>query len=99
MFEPTLEVSYGETAHRFHLIGAETTPCFQVKKSVIKGAVEREENTFFTGVVTAGACVLTTDVASIELGTFDKFFCPSGLGAYTIEADEEVQILECFPPA
>jgi mannose-6-phosphate isomerase len=99
MFEPRLEVTYGETAHRYHLIGAETTPCFGVKKSVIKGVVEREESTFFTGVVTAGACVLKTDDASIELGTFDKFFCPSGLGAYTIEADEEVQILECFPPA
>jgi mannose-6-phosphate isomerase len=39
-----------------------------------------------------------TDEAAIELRTFDKFFCPAGLGPYTIEADEEVQILECFPP-
>ena len=99
MFEPELEVTYGETAHRYHLLGAETTPCFRVKKSVIRGIVEREEDTFFTGVVTSGSCVLRTDAAAIELGTFDKFFCPAGLGAYTIEADEEVQILECFPPA
>jgi mannose-6-phosphate isomerase len=98
MFEPRLEVTYGETAHRYHLIGAATTPCFQVKKSVIKGVVERQENTFFTAVVTAGACVVRTDDAVIELDTFDKFFCPAGLGVYTIEADEEVQILECFPP-
>ena len=99
MFEPKLEVTYGETAHRYHLLGAETTPCFRVKKSVIRGIVEREEDTFFTGVVTSGSCVLRTDAAAIELGTFDKFFCPAGLGAYTIEADGEVQILECFPPA
>ena len=99
MFEPRLEVTYGETARRYHLIGAETTTCFRVKKSVIKGVVEREESTFFTGVVTAGACALKTDAAAIELGTYDKFFCPAGLGPYTIEADEEVQVLECFPPA
>ena len=99
MFEPKLEVTYSKTAHRCHLLGAETTPRFRVKKSVITGRVEREENTFYTGVVTSGSCVLKTDAAVIELDTFDKFFCPSGLGNYTIEADEEVQILECFPPA
>jgi len=99
MFEPGLEVTYGETAHRYDLIGAETTPCFRVKKSVIQGVLEREESTFFTGVVTAGTCVAKTEEATVELGTFGKFFCPAGLGPYTIEAEEEVQILECFPPA
>jgi len=99
MFEPELEVTYGKTAHRYLLIGAETTPCYQIKKSVIKGVVEREESTFFMGVITAGFCVLKTDEIAIEFETFDKFFCPAGLGIYTIEADEEVQILECFPPA
>jgi mannose-6-phosphate isomerase len=99
MFEHGLERTNEETAHRYHLIGAETTPCFQIKKSVIKGIAKREENTFFTGVVTAGSCVLKTEEVAIELDTFDKFFCPAGLEAYIIEADEEVQILECFPPA
>ncbi len=98
MFEPRLEETHGPTAHRYHLIGAETTACFQVKKSVIKGVVEREECTFFTGVVTSGACVVKTDETATELDRFDKFFCPAGLGAYTIEAEQEVHILECFPP-
>jgi len=99
MFEPQLEETYGETAHRYHLLGEETTPCYRIKKSVINGVVTRRENSFFIGVVTGGACVLRTDEAAIKLDTFDKFFCPAGLGEYTIEADEEVQILECFPPA
>jgi len=99
MFEPQLEETYGEFAHRYHLIGDETTPCYRVKKSVISGVVTRQENTFYTGVITAGACVVRTEEAVVELGTFDKFFCPAGLGNYTIEAEEEVQILECFPPA
>ena len=99
MFEPKLETTYGDTAHRYSLIDADTTPCYRVKKSVIKGTVTRREDTFYTGVVTAGNCVLRTEEAEIELGTFDKFFCPAGLGAYTIEAQEEVQILECFPPS
>lgn len=98
MFEPRLEAAYGETAHRYHLIGAETTPCFRIKKSVIKGVIERQENTFFTGVITAGSCVLKTGDATIALDTYGKFFCPAGLGNYTIEAEQEVHILECFPP-
>jgi mannose-6-phosphate isomerase len=99
MFEPRLEETYGDTSHRYHLIGEETTPCYRVKKSVIKGVVTREEGTFYTGVITAGSCVIKTEQAAVELGTFDKFFCPAGLGEYTIKADEEVQILECLPPA
>lgn len=82
MFEPQLEVTYSKTAHRYGLIGAETTPCFRVKKSVIKGEVKREEDSFFTAIVTAGSCLLKTDAAAIELKPFDKFFCPSGLGPY-----------------
>jgi mannose-6-phosphate isomerase len=99
MYQPRLETEYSPTARRYHLLGAETTPCFQVKKSVITGAVEREESSYFTGVVTAGRCVLKTSESAIALDTFGKFFCPAGLGRFIIEADEEVQILECFPPA
>jgi mannose-6-phosphate isomerase len=98
MFEPQLETTYSETAHRYRLIDSDTTPCYRVKKSVIEGTVTREEDSFYIGVVTAGSCVLRTDEGAIKLDTFDKFFCPSGLGSYAIEADEEVQILECFPP-
>jgi mannose-6-phosphate isomerase len=99
MFEPRLEMTFGETAQRYGLIDAATTPCYRVKKSEIKGVVQREEDTFFTGVITAGRCVLRTGEAVVELDTYDKFFCPAGLGAYTVEAEEEVHILECFPPA
>ena len=99
MFDPQLEATYHETAHRYRLIGPETTPRFQVKKTVLKGSLTREENTFFTGVVVDGACVVKTNAGEVKLDTLDKFFCPAGLGSYTIEADAEVHILECFPPA
>jgi mannose-6-phosphate isomerase len=99
MFEPRLESSYGNTGNRYALIGEETTPCFQVKKSVINGIAERAEDSFYIGVVTAGSCAVTTSGSKVELGTYDKFFCPAGLESYTIEAQNEVQILECFPPA
>ncbi len=98
MFEPKLEATYGECGNRYSLIGPETTPCFRVKKSVIRGSVQREENTFFTGVVTSGECIVRTDRHEIKLNTFGKYFCPAGLGSYTIESETEVQILECFPP-
>lgn len=98
MFEPSLEAIYGDSGQRYSLIGAETTPCFRVKKSIIHGTVEREEDSFFVGVVTQGSCVVKTGDTSLKFDTFDKFFYPAGLGPYTIEADDGVQILECFPP-
>ena len=93
MFEPKLETTYGDAGHRYNLIGPETTPRFGVKKSTINGTVERTENTFFTGVVTSGSCILKTDQHELRLDTLDKFFCPAGLGRYTIQAENEVQIL------
>ncbi|NIP17077.1 MAG: hypothetical protein GWM87_02105 [Xanthomonadales bacterium] len=99
MFGPRLEKTWSDTAHRYHLVGPETTPCFRVKKSVIAGVVEREDDSFYIGVVTGGSCVLKTGEGAVRLGEFDKFFCPAGLGAYTIEAEDEVRILECLPPA
>lgn len=98
MFEPQLEATYGEAGNRYRLIGRETTPCFGVKKSVIKGTIERAEDSFFIGVVTEGRCVVRTDGHAFELNQFSKFFCPAGLGSYTIESETGVQILECFPP-
>ena len=98
MFEPKLETTYDGAGHRYSLIGPETTPCFRVKKSTIHGKVEREETAFFIGVVTSGDCVVKTSEQEIKLDTMSKFFCPAGLGSYTIEAEQEVQILECFPP-
>lgn len=98
MFEPRRELTYGSSGCRYELIGPETTPCFSVKKSVIQGEVRRRESSFFTGVVTAGSCVLRTEEEEVSLGTFDKFFCPAGLGEFKIESEEEVHILECFPP-
>jgi len=98
MFEPRLEVTYGKNAHRYHLIGPETTPCYRIKKSIVQGTIERHETTFFIGVITKGSCVIKTPESAIELKTYDKFFCPACLGPYTIKADDEVHILECFGP-
>lgn len=99
MFEPALESTYGETASRYSLIGPETTPCFRVKKSVIQGTVERVEDTFFTGIVTDGSCIIRTADHEVSLDTFSTFFCPADLGTYSIETESGVEILECFPPA
>ena len=66
---------------------------------MLTGSLTRQEDGFFTGVVVDGACVIKTESGEVKLDTLDKFFCPAGLGSYTIEAEQEVHILECFPPA
>ncbi|QDT01066.1 class I mannose-6-phosphate isomerase [Adhaeretor mobilis] len=98
MFQAQREATYGDAGHRDSLIGPETTPCFRVKKSTICGSVQRTEDSFFAGVVTSGECIIRTAEHELKLKRLSKFFCPAGLGSYTIEAEREVQILECFPP-
>lgn len=98
MFQPKEEVAYGESGKRYSLIGPEATSCFSVKKSVIRGTVERAEDSFYIGVVTEGECVVKTDGHECKLNKFSKFFCPAGLGNYTIQSDAGVEILESFPP-
>ena len=58
MFSPKLETTYNDDSKRYNLIGPETTSCYRVKKSVIRGVVEREDSEFYIGVVTDGACTV-----------------------------------------
>lgn len=81
------------------LIGAEQTPCFRVAKTHLHGAVTKEEDTFFIAIVTAGSLDVRIGGRIHRLQTYDKFFCPAGLGTLELVPDGAAEILECFPPS
>ena len=98
-FEPQLIRTYpNEAGAQFHLIGAETTPCMQIKKSVITAPVEKTENQCFIGILTQGTATLCSGNERRTLNTYDKFFYPANFGALRIEPDGPIEILECYPP-
>lgn len=83
---------------QYDLIGEETTPCMRVRKSVIRGPVEKREEPCFIGIVTRGRARLSTGADSRVVKTYDKFFHPAGARKFRIEPEDEVEILECQPP-
>ncbi len=98
-FSPQLLREYDEgKGKQYHLIGNETTPCMQVKKSVITGPIEKREKQCFIGIITKGSAVLSKDGEKRQVSKFDKFFYPAKFGDLTIDPNGTVEILECYPP-
>lgn len=83
----------------YALIGEETTPCLQMRESVLRAGIRREEEQFFIGIVTRGRVRLRHGTASRVVECYDKFFYPAGAKGFTMEPmDGEAVILECAPP-
>ena len=98
-FEPRLICSYPNAAGgHFHLLGEETTPCMQVRQSLLSGTVHKREDQCFIGVVTKGGARLSNGGDSCRVKTHDKFFFPAGADNFLIEPDGSMEMLECYPP-
>lgn len=98
-FEPRRIRDYPDGAgSQFHLIGRETTPCMEIRKSVIRKPVRKDGNRCFIGILTRGRARLSTGKSSRVVEPYDKFFCPAGEDSLVIEPFGEAEILECFPP-
>ena len=81
----------------YHLLGEETTPCMQVRKSVLSGAVAKKEAQCFIGIVTGGTLRLSTAHDTTVMKKYDKFFYPAG-SDLLMEPSGETELLECYPP-
>jgi mannose-6-phosphate isomerase len=98
-FAPTKIRDYPDDAgSQYHLIGPETTPCMQVRKSVLTGPVRKDEDQCFIGIVTKGQVKLSKGDSSRKVETYGKFFYPAGEDSLVIEPVGEAEILECYPP-
>lgn len=90
---------YSESSFQETLIDENITDKFVVKKSTIKGSVEKVESDFYIGIVVDGECSIEIDSESTQLKKLDRFFCPAGIDSATIHAETGVEILECYPPS
>lgn len=98
-FQPRKLRDYPGGGAQYHLIGEETTPCMQIRQSVLKGPVERQEDQCFIGIVTEGAVRISTGNDSRDLQKYDKFFFPAMAKDFKMEpVGAEATVLECLPP-
>lgn len=89
----------GPNSWQESLIGPDRTPCFRVTKSHINDSVVKEESGCHIGIVTSGACIVSSGGREHRLRQYDKFFCPAGLGPLHFSPEPGAEILECHPPA
>ena len=81
------------------LIGSELTACFRVARSHLHERVTKTESSFQIAIITAGSVEIRAHGHTYQLKTYDKFFCPAGMGPLEIIPHGSAEILECFPPA
>jgi mannose-6-phosphate isomerase len=95
---PRRRRALGPDSYQDNLIGLERTSCFAVRKSTLRGPVQKIESSAYVGIVTAGACRIDVGGEIHRLSTYDKFFVPAGLPPLRIEPEPTAEILECYPP-
>lgn len=90
---------YAAGSFQESLISEAVTDKFRVKRSTIKGQIDKAEDSFYIGIVTSGDCTVQIGEEITELKRFDRFFCPAGIESVSIQSESAVEILECYPPA
>jgi mannose-6-phosphate isomerase len=96
--QPAITNQYSEQSFQETLIDEKVTDKFRVKKSTIRGTVEKAESSFYIGIVTHGECSINIGDETTQLKKFDRFFCPAGVDSVTITSESGVEILESYPP-
>jgi len=82
----------------YSLIDEQATRCFRVKRLDVVGALEKEEESFYVGIVTRGNGTVSSAGLTREIRTGDKFFVPFQTDRVRFESREGMEILLALPP-
>ena len=95
---PRRRRALGPDSWQDDLIGPERTPCFRVRQSTLRAAIQKSETSAHIGIVTSGACTLRAGGEVHRFSRGGKYFLPAGIGAVAMEPEPECTLLECYPP-
>ena len=95
---PVNPKSYGEDGTEYEIINSKQTNCFRVNRLEVTGSLDREDDSFYVGIVTRGHGTLKSGRTEIELKQWDKFFVPYKTGSINYTADEDMEIVITRPP-
>lgn len=88
-----------KNAKREQLIGEAQTDCFKVWKTTWSGTARREVKSFCIALVLSGSCRLGgPDGWTETLERYDRVVIPCGLGQLQMDASDDCELLECYPP-
>jgi len=94
---PTL-VEQQSGGKEYVLIGPQQTECFAVNKIEVSSEYEKSADSFYVGIVTAGAGQLVTEQDKIALKEGDRFFVCHATEKARFIASESLEIVLTFPP-
>ena len=80
------------------LIDESNTPCFRINKLHIRGKIEKNEDTFYVGIVISGEAIITKGKKQFTVKKGDKFLVPAWTKKIYIEASTITEIICVFPP-
>ena len=95
---PKLIHQYNDASIEYSLIDEEATRCFRVKRLDVVGALEKEEESFYVGIVTKGNGTVSSAGLTREIKTGDKFFVPFRTDRVRFESQEGMDIVVALPP-
>ncbi len=79
------------------LVGKDKTPCFTVMRADVKNLFERQNNSFFIGIVVEGSGTIQIDGTNTSLNQWERFFCPANVESYQYLSESGMTVLECYP--
>jgi mannose-6-phosphate isomerase len=95
---PKMIHQYNDFSFEYSLIDERVTPCFRVKKLILNGCVEKEEESFYIGIVTQGAGTISSHGLTFNVRRGDKFFIPFQTERVQLDSQEGMEILVALPP-
>ena len=95
---PKLIRQYNDLSVEYSLIDEEATRCFRAKRLDVVGVLEKEEESFYVGIVTRGNGTVSSAGLTREIRTGDKFFVLFQTERVQFESREGMEILIALPP-
>ena len=96
--QPKLIRQYNDSGIEYGLIDEHVTGCFGVKKLCLTGSLQKEEESFYIGIVTKGAGAISSSDLTFRIKMGDKFFVPFKTDQVQLESQEGMEILIALPP-
>ncbi|MCP4404104.1 MAG: mannose-6-phosphate isomerase [bacterium] len=96
--EPRLIRSFEDGSCEYSLIREEQTSCFRVNKLEVRGNMEKEDESFYIGIVIKGHGAAFSGDRRYTLRTWDRFFIPQKTQRLTFSSDDDMDIITIYPP-
>lgn len=93
-----LELQRQGNSVEYSIVDERKTTCFSVKRMLINDRFTKEEDSFYTGIVSKGSgkIVIGDETHPVAMG--DRFFVPFQTGPVTFESESGMEIVATLPP-